>query len=271
MNKIFDVVKQIQISRIMTTSAQDVADLAIVEKFFILTVNDTVEFKILCTPCDMEALVIGLLFSENIIESAQDILSIDFCKDFIDVRVKKISDNFGVVQNKLKTKNADNVFDWRNLYSHIRPNNILLQQIHVNKIMFKINELQERQEIFAKTGAAHAALLFNCCDCEATDEKTYFAEDIGRHNAIDKVIGKHLQQKQNLKHPVAYGIALSSRVSFELVHKMARAGIELIAAVSAPSLLAIEAAEHWQITLCGFVRGGKMNIYTHPERIFVNV
>ena len=90
------------------------------------------------------------------------------------------------------------------------------------------------------------------------------AEDIGRHNALDKAIGACLLAGRST---AGCGGVLSGRVSFEIVAKAARAGLEVIIAVSGPTSLAVEAADHWHITLCGFVRGGRMNVYTHPGRI----
>ena len=89
-------------------------------------------------------------------------------------------------------------------------------------------------------------------------------EDIGRHNAFDKAIGICLLKRI----PTAGTLAvLSGRVSFELAVKAARAGVELIAAVSAPTTLAIEVADNCNITLCGFVRGKDATVYCHPHRI----
>ncbi len=91
-----------------------------------------------------------------------------------------------------------------------------------------------------------------------------FAEDIGRHNALDKVIGKSLLAGQSLEQR---GVMLSGRVSLELIAKTARAGIEVLAAISAPSSLAMRAAQRCNITLCCFVRGDRATVYTHPHRI----
>ncbi|MDH7500243.1 MAG: formate dehydrogenase accessory sulfurtransferase FdhD, partial [candidate division NC10 bacterium] len=116
-----------------------------------------------------------------------------------------------------------------------------------------------RQRLFAQTGATHGAALF-----DAQGEIVALGEDIARHNALDKAIGRCLLVGLS---PLGCAVALSGRVSFELVAKSARAGIELISAISAPSSLAIEAAERSGITLCAFVRGGRTAVYCHPERI----
>ena len=90
------------------------------------------------------------------------------------------------------------------------------------------------------------------------------AEDLGRHNALDKVIGYRFLSELGFD---GCGVFISSRISYEMVAKSVRAGFEMIAAISAPSSLAIETADRFGITLCGFVRGEGAKVYTHPHRI----
>lgn len=122
-----------------------------------------------------------------------------------------------------------------------------------------VRALQQRQCVFQSTGGAHAALVFG-----ADLGVRAFAEDLGRHNALDKVIGELLLRGETLS---GCGVLVSSRLSYEMVAKSARAGFELIAAISAPTSLAIDIAERAGITLCAFVRGEGAEIYSHPDRI----
>ena len=120
--------------------------------------------------------------------------------------------------------------------------------------------LREEQAAFAVTGGLHASGLFS-----ETGELLCLREDVGRHNALDKVVGWAFGRGLL---PLARSlVCLSGRISFELVQKAAVAGCPIVVAVGAPSSLAVELAADRGITLCGFVRGGSLNVYTEPWRV----
>ncbi len=120
--------------------------------------------------------------------------------------------------------------------------------------------LRSRQRVFDRTGGLHAAGLFS-----AEGEPRAIREDIGRHNAVDKIVGRSLLAAEL---PLGRSILLvSGRAGFEIVQKAAVAGIPVLCAVSAPSSLAVEAADRLGMTLIGFLRDESFNIYAHPERI----
>jgi FdhD protein len=121
-------------------------------------------------------------------------------------------------------------------------------------------QLRAGQTVFDETGGLHAAGLFSPNGVLAD-----VAEDVGRHNAVDKVVGRMLMLEQL---PLTnHLLCVSGRTSFEIVQKALFAGIPIVAAVSAPSSLAIDLARTFGVTLVGFVRGDRFNIYAHPERI----
>jgi FdhD protein len=117
-----------------------------------------------------------------------------------------------------------------------------------------------RQPGFMRTGGLHATGLFT-----ATGELLIAREDVGRHNAMDKVVGRALLDGLTPLHP--HVLCVSGRLSFELVQKAAVAGTPILVGVGAPTSLAVELAEDRALTLAGFARAGRINIYTHPERV----
>jgi FdhD protein len=126
--------------------------------------------------------------------------------------------------------------------------------------------MREVQQIFAATGGLHAAALFAL---EHVNEPALVVlrEDVGRHNAVDKVVGYALAH--GLTPLSRHALLASGRLSFEIVQKSAAAGVPILCAVSAPSSLAVELADELGMTLVGFLREPNFNVYTHPERIVV--
>ncbi|HUO04430.1 MAG TPA: formate dehydrogenase accessory sulfurtransferase FdhD [Candidatus Binataceae bacterium] len=122
------------------------------------------------------------------------------------------------------------------------------------------DRLRESQPVFAATGGLHAAALFDLAGTLIVAR-----EDVGRHNAVDKVVGYAL--RRGMLPLNRHLMMVSGRLSFEIVQKAAAAGLPIVAAVSAPSSLAAELAAKIGTTIVGFLRGGSFNVYTHPQRI----
>ncbi|MBN2561364.1 MAG: formate dehydrogenase accessory sulfurtransferase FdhD [Phycisphaerae bacterium] len=233
----------------------------VVETLLTIMVEGAGSFAVMCTPCDAVALAIGFVFSEGMISGVDDVIKLsrrgdppiiamqlDSLEQVPSGRSLIVTSSCGLCGSR----NIDKLMAGLTLAkSTLRVPNFVLCQVG--------RDARSRQALFTRTGATHAAAIFS-----ADGEIIATGEDIGRHNALDKSIGKCLLNEQSLQQR---GVMLSGRVSLELVAKCARAGIELIAAVSAPSSLAIQAAERCNITLCGFVRDDRATIYTHPRRI----
>ena len=134
--------------------------------------------------------------------------------------------------------------------------------VKADDVFKMIRKMSENSKIYRKTGGTHVAALFN------KDAKLlYLAEDVGRHSAIDKAIGLALINGCNLTNSV---LTSSGRITASMILKAARAGIPIVASISAPLNSGLIAAEKIGITLICFVRGKRMNIYTHPERILLD-
>lgn len=132
--------------------------------------------------------------------------------------------------------------------------------IHIDSVLTLAKKLEKEQKVFDETGGLHASGLF-----DESGKISIVREDVGRHNAMDKLIGRLLLDDHL---PAAeYGIVVSGRTSFELVQKVAMAGVPVLVAVGAPSSLAIDVAREYGITLIGFLRDGRFNIYSADQRI----
>jgi FdhD protein len=224
------------------------------------------------TPGSDFELATGFLFGEGIITSKQDFFEVGYCLD------EDEQQTFNVVSVTLMPGVA---FELSSLERHfyttsscgvcgkaslealdIRGCDILLPQFAVTSALIRSlpNTLREQQTVFDQTGGLHAAGLF-----DLHGNLVLLREDVGRHNALDKVIGSELMAGRNALDDRV--LLLSGRASFELLQKALMAQIQVVAAVGAPSSLALELAQTFGITLLGFVRDDGFNVYTHPERV----
>lgn len=226
------------------------------------------------TPGNDEELAAGFLFSESIIQTTTDIASIDVCGP-----PAPDSGNHNVIKVEL---GPDVTVDLARLQRHFYTTSSCgvcgktsLDALHVigvepmgaNTTTFEKDvllaipdKLRSSQATFDETGGLHAAAAF-----DTGGKLLVTMEDVGRHNAVDKVIGMLLLQGRL---PAAdLGLMVSGRASFELMQKTLVAGVPLLAAVSAPSSLAVQLASEFGMTLVGFLRGDTFNIYSGEQRI----
>ncbi len=220
------------------------------------------------TPGNDFELAVGFLHTEGIIAGQADVATVRYCA------VPREEQHYNVVSVAV-TRPLD-VFPERNFYATSSCGvcgKASLEAIEVRcapvadglettaeAIIGMPDALRARQKVFERTGGLHAAALF-----DAEGELIDVREDVGRHNAVDKLVGSELLAGRL---PLSDRVMMvSGRTSFEIVQKAATAGIPVVCAVSAPSSLAVEAARSFGITLIGFLRGTRFNVYTRPDRI----
>ncbi|HOI93443.1 MAG TPA: formate dehydrogenase accessory sulfurtransferase FdhD [Syntrophobacter fumaroxidans] len=240
-----------------------------VEELLEIYVDDSPYAITMRLPGDDINLAAGFCFTEGIIRSCDDIASIKHCEAIpgerrVMVRLSPDRKKAKAVRKERAEylsksscglcgkREAEEIFD------DIPPVETC-RHIELEEILRLKDVFEGRQAIFPRTGATHSAAAF-----DDRANLLAFAEDIGRHNAFDKVIGALLRTRELGK--VFLGV-VSSRLSFEMVQKAGVAGFEVFAGLSAPTSLAVAMAERLNMTLIGFLREKSMSIYTHPERV----
>ena len=224
------------------------------------------------TPGGDFELAAGFLFTEGLIDRADDVRRVSYCED-----LEPDEQHYNVVTVEL-ARPFDAELLRRNFFASSSCGicgKATLDDVEVHcapiapgpevagaVISGLPGALRRAQRVFEQTGGLHAAGLFT-----ADGELRSVREDVGRHNAVDKIVGERLLAGDL---PLSDDVLqVSGRIGFEIVQKAGRAGIPVISAVGAPSSLAVDAAERLGMTLVGFVRDDRFNVYTHPERIRV--
>ncbi|MDP4146806.1 MAG: formate dehydrogenase accessory sulfurtransferase FdhD [Bacillota bacterium] len=219
---------------------------------------------LLCSPEKLKELTLGFLRTERLIASLKDVESIklDEVKGIVEVEtVNKDTARESFYSKKvdldslknIETSGFDDFLDSVNC-EPVESNT----KVTVDKIFEFMRTNLNYSEVFKNTGGVHCVAM---CD---TEEIKVIAEDVARHNALDKVIGESLIKNIFLKDKI---IILSGRVSLEMILKAAKLQIPIIISKSAPTSLSVALAKKLNITLVGFVRGEKMNIYANKERV----
>jgi FdhD protein len=220
------------------------------------------------TPGDDEVLAAGLLYGEGIVQSATDIAAIETSTrrpNVVNVRLQPhVALEVQAPSRRYSAGSSCGVCGTTGLDAAIARAAATRIEGHgtiaLETLLRLPNVMRDHQSRFADTGGIHAAALF-----DLTGTQLAIAEDVGRHNAFDKLVGEQLLRgRLPLTDRV---VILSGRASFELVQKALRAGVAVLAAIGAPSSLAVNLAASAGLTLAGFVRESHCNLYTHPERV----
>ena len=254
-------IKKINLSTGETTDALDyVAE----EKPLHLYVNRTFWATIQSSPANQKELAVGHLLSEGIIKSPEEIAEIEL-KEADGVCFVKLTSDIDVeVRMKLSRLHARVILtacgsDTPLLFSGKKPEVTSTLTVKAQILSESVKQLNFKAEGYRKTGGLHVAALYT-----ADGALVALAEDVGRHNAVDKVIGMAALKK------IDFGgcfLALSGRISGDVAFKAAKVGLPIVASLSAALSSGVNMAELSNLTLAGFVRGKRMNVYTAPERI----
>lgn len=258
--------------RVTADSAAPRPDTLVVEEPLEIRLNGTPLAVTMRTPGDDFELAAGFLVSEGVIAGPDDLATIRHCTgapadsdNIVDVTLAPgVPAPVETLSRHTVTTSACGLCGKSSLDAVRTTTRFDVSAdpatIAVPTMLALPERLRAAQRVFDRTGGLHAAGLFT-----PAGETRWVREDVGRHNAVDKVVG-HAALRGGL--PLAGSVlVVSGRASFELVQKSVMAGIPAMAAVSAPSTLAVHLAEEAGLTLAGFVRGATMNVYTAPHRL----
>ena len=244
--------------------AQRLKDCVAQEKPLHLFVNRTLYATIFCTPSNLKELAVGHLVSEGIVKSFEEIEEINLKEDVCRVKLRRtvdlekrlrLAEHFQrVILSACGSKEAHRPTQ---RLSRIESN----LKVKAQTVFDSVNYLNHAAEIFRKTGGVHAAAIF-----KNDGTAIAIAEDVGRHNAVDKALGAAIMHKADLENCF---LASTGRLTGDIVMKTARVKVPMVASIAAALDSGIAVARKVNLTLVGFVRGGRMNVYTFDERILL--
>ena len=255
-------IERVSILRLTEESRNNIDDIVVREFPLTILLNNEELVTLLCSPRDLDCLAVGFLFSEGLLENKDEIkkITVDYQKGTVRVEtdIDRVLDN-DLVFNKLITSgcgrgasslSAADIQGMAKIESRIR--------ISARQVLSLVKDFQHQSQVYRTTGGVHGAAL---CD---TQSILVFSEDIGRHNAIDKIFGecvlKDIPTDERL-------VITSGRISSEILLKVARRNIPVIISKSAPTDLGVKLASDLGMTLLGFVRGKRINAYANDWRI----
>ncbi|MFC1957983.1 formate dehydrogenase accessory sulfurtransferase FdhD [Chloroflexota bacterium] len=256
-------IENIPILRLTEESKSNIDDAVAREFPLTILLNNQELVTLLCSPKDLNYLAIGFLFSEGLLSNKDEIkkITVDDQRGMVRVETKedKTSSVNELVFKRFITSGCGRGASFYSAADAQNQTKVESQtQVSTREVFSLIIDFQHSSQVYRATGGVHSAAL---CD---TEHIVIFNEDIGRHNAIDKIFGECI-----LKDIVTDGrlVITSGRISSEILLKVARRNIPIIISKSAPTDLAVKLANDLGISLLGFVRGKRMNAYTNDWRI----
>lgn len=260
------VQQTLEIIRVRNKTAYFEQDTLISEHALQICVNNEVIIHLSCTPKNLEELVIGHLFSQGFIHHYGDIELLQINEDSsASVKLRDFNSLIHTSSSQQALQNAA----IQSATPHSIENAALVEDAKIalpveamfsyEEILERAASLQNRSVLFQKTGGVHA------CELYCTAQRSYYMEDIGRHNAFDKTLGAALRDGVPFTNAM---LLTTGRVPNEIMFKAIVAKLPILVSRSAPTAEAVSLAREHNITLCGFARDRRMNIYSIPERIY---
>jgi FdhD protein len=242
-----------KIIRKSNASFQETEDIIAAEKKLIVSLDGEEFMSLYCTPSMIMELMTGLFFTQGLLRDKLSVDDIDIAYGD-EIRVDIV--NAGIMPEKgMLTRHLGGIgIDRKREFRRVTDDFFLPARVF--EPMFA--EFQKKSELFRLTGCFHSAAISD------GEQILTFAEDIGRHNCLDKVIGSCILN--NIPFPGKL-LLVSCRISSEIISKCLSCGISVLASVAAPTELAVDMAQKYGVTLVGFVRGDRLNIYTNFQRI----
>lgn len=232
-----------------------------------LTVNGVAWLSFMCTPVDLEALAVGFLFNEGVISRREEVRGVEVCArgDNVDVLLdraverppawRRTSGCAGGVTAVEAAGDAPAAPGTAVPQAALRADGTVVTRGAVHRLLA---QLLDGQDLYARTGGVHSSAL-------ADGERVVVAaEDLGRHNTLDKIAGRCLLEGLA---PVREVLLTTGRISSDMLQKAGRIGAPVVVSCSSPTSLSVELAERWGITLVGYARRDRFSVYTHPHRI----
>jgi formate dehydrogenase accessory protein FdhD len=260
-----DGLEELEVLHVAPRSREPLADRVIGEAPVAMVYNGVSFAVMLATPCDLEDFALGFALAEGIVADAGEFELVDVLRTDRGISLQGLipSGRFAALaarRRNLAGRSGCGLCGIESLEDAVRPLPRVETGANIRReaVAIGMRALTAAQPLNAATGGAHAAAFV------AHDGRITVREDVGRHNALDKLIGA--LATASLQGADGF-LAITSRASWEIVHKAAHARIAVVAAISAPTSLAVSAADAAGITLIAFARDEAMNVYTHPQRI----
>jgi FdhD protein len=257
-----NVIEKFPIKRFTEIGSSSIEDEVVRESSLTIILNNQELATLLCSPTNLRYLAIGFLFSEGLLKSKDEIRKIMVDERRGVVRVETVRGEEFDREALFKRLITSGCGRGASFYSATDVQGRVKFESGVElsplEVLALVNEFQQRSRIYRATGGVHSAAL---CDMKNI---LVFSEDIGRHNAIDKIFGECILNDIATED---YIIITSGRVSSEILLKVARRSVPIIISKSAPTNLGLRLAADLGVTVVGFVRGRRMNVYTHVGRI----